>query len=116
MRKNFSELKDIAKCMHYYGETIGKPTPWHWLRLVKQGRGANTNQTLSQQQLSELPNLIETFSQRYNIQITHTNSFTRTNCDCQSRKQVVTCHGEVIPCSALKYGAKRGKYACLKRI
>jgi len=117
MQDNYSELEEIAKCMHYYSETLRKPTSWHLLRFVKQGRGLNNSeQALNEKQVENLPKLIHAFLKRYNLDITCSDSFAGITCNCKSLKQVITCYGESIPCSALKYGGKEKKFGCKDRL
>jgi len=124
MKENLLKMDEIAKNMSAFG--VGKflngsedeRMHWHILRFVKQGRGkTHQYQAPSKEDIIKFPGMVEKFRKNYsNLDITYTNSFEQKECDCGSKKAVITCHGEIIPCSALKYGAKKGKFACLERV
>ena len=130
MKFNYDNLKEMAKFMHLHSHITNEATKWHILRFVKQGRGLeNKEQALSDEQLEALPELLESFKTPNmipymqgdsNVKITYSNSFDMETCECGSRKAVVTCYGEVIACSALKYMVEKtfssGKFVCKERL
>lgn len=118
MQDNFNELERICRTLGSMKGYFKHDVYWHILRYVKQGRGAeNKEQALTQEQADGLAEFVESLRKKYGIQISYTNSFEENKCECGSRKAVVTSHGEVIACSALKKMEKTGKaFPCRERI
>lgn len=110
------DLLDIAMQLDFIAK--GKPLNWHLLRFVKQGRGkTNEEKAIPDDYAAYIPTMVKGFRQEFrNLNITYSNSFERNACDCGSEKAVVTCYGEHIPCSALKYSSRTGKFACSDRL
>jgi AdoMet-dependent heme synthase len=117
IKQNYDKLEDMAKTMGDLKNGCKIDLSWHILRFVKQGRGKiNANQGLNEIQATELPKLAKIWSEKYNVRITYTHSYDNSKCDCGDEKAVVTITGEEIPCSALKYGSEKGKFACRKKL
>lgn len=117
IKQNYDKLESIAKTMSDLKNGCKIKLSWHILRFVKQGRGeTNANQALDEEQAARLPALTKEWSEKYKIRVTYTHSYDNSQCDCGDEKAVVTITGEEIPCSALKYGAEKGKFACRKRL
>lgn len=106
--ENYHFLEQMAKEFGYFG----KPIHWHILRLVQQGRAKDRSDLYIEPDLEKIS---KDLMSRYNLIITYTNAFSKKKCDCGSEKMAITCYGEIISCSALKYGNKsKGKFACLR--
>jgi MoaA/NifB/PqqE/SkfB family radical SAM enzyme len=117
MRANFDGLKDIVSTVSCLQRITDYCIPdLHILKFVKQGRGRNIDQELTKEQYAVLPELVEALSQKYNVEMSMSNSFLPEysgRCDCGSKKAVVTYDFKYIPCSALKENPARGEFACL---
>jgi hypothetical protein len=124
LEQNRESLGDVALCAHsftlegHHNGYQGQDVKVHILRFVKQGRGASNGlETLSEESLDVLPAEIEQLGLKYpRVRFSYSNSFEGKECDCGSMKAVVTCYGEVLDCSALKYGGGDGRFACRERI
>jgi MoaA/NifB/PqqE/SkfB family radical SAM enzyme len=114
--ENVAVMRDIDFIQSKHRHQIS-PVNWHLLRFVKQGRGKDRSDiALSEEQLKQLPGMIKRLSEKYFLNITYTNSFEQKACDCGTRKAVIMYDGTKIPCSALKYSSKKGRFACKNRI
>ncbi len=105
MKDNYNDesLKDICNIASYFSKN--KKMHLHLLRFISQGRGKiNNSHIVSEKELINFENTINKLQEKYSnsLIITHTNSF-NSDCNCNSRKAVVTWQKEIIPCSALKY-------------
>ncbi|MBN2881381.1 radical SAM protein [Candidatus Woesearchaeota archaeon] len=147
MRHNFfpqennipQPLIETAKSLYLIAKLNDKDINWHMLRYVKQGRGKiNEDQALTEIELNNLQEIIQflqnndnfiqpegilsmrrlIYSTRHKLNITYTNSFKKSGCDCGYAKAVVTANREIIPCSSLKNSTveEQIKYGCKYRL
>lgn len=117
LKQNYNKLEAIAKDIMRINKIWGKEINWHLLKFVKQGKGKiNANQALNGREVAQLPEIVDELRAKYRINITYTHSFDHSGCDCGDKKATVTILGREIPCSALKYSSKKGKYACESRV
>lgn len=118
LRKNFDKMEEMGWLLDCSARATNRKLKWHILRFVKQGRGEMyKDESLTESEIEDFRKLFEKMKREYhNLDISFSNSFLKDECDCGSRKAVVSVYGEEIPCSALKYGGGKGKFACRKRL
>ena len=120
MKDNLESLEDIAHavyCFNNFNHPGEYRASWHILRFVKQGRGLdNSDHAVEDKYLGYLARTVARLCKKYHLNISYSDSFGRHRCTAGELKAVVTCYGEVLPCSALKYGCQEGKFACRNRL
>jgi len=90
--------------------------PFRILRFIKQGDGkGKDHESLNEKQIKRIMDYCNDAAAKLAMDIKFGCSFSKTGCTEGLGKAVLTVNGDYISCSALKYGAKTGQFACKER-
>ena len=86
------------------------------IRFIRQGRGRdNSHLAISEKEMDNFISLAKELSIKYGINVVFECSLLGESCSAGTGKMAITIQGDKISCSALKYGAKQGRFACRER-